>query len=68
MTRPATMRGATSFRTGSLPRTRKASICWVTTIDPSSAAIPEPTRPVTMSAVRTGPSSRTIETHTSRPT
>ena len=34
----------------------------------SSAAMPDPTLPVTMSAVRTGPSSRTMDTQTSRPT
>ena len=53
---------------GSEPSTRRASICWVTTIEPSSAAIPDPTRPVTISAVSTGPSSRTIEMQTRRPT
>ena len=68
MTMPAAMRGATSLRMGSEPSTRRASICWVTTIEPSSAAMPEPTRPVTMSAVSTGPSSRTIEMQTRRPT
>ena len=68
MMRPAASRGATSLRMGSEPSTRRASICWVTTIDPSSAAMPDPTRPVTMSAVSTGPSSRTIDTQTSRPT
>ena len=68
MTSPAARRGATSLRMGSVPSTRRASICWVTTIEPSSAAMPEPTRPVTISAVSTGPSSRTMETHTSRPT
>jgi hypothetical protein len=40
----------------------------VTIIDPSSAAMPDPTRPATMSPVRTGPSSFTIEALTRRPT
>ncbi len=61
-------RGATSLRMGSVPRERIASICWVTTIEPSSAAIPEPTRPDTMSAVSTGPSSRIMESDTILPT
>ena len=68
MTTAAARRGATSFRSGSVPSTRSASICCVTTIEPSSAAMPEPTRPVTISAVSTGPSSRTMDTQTSRPT
>jgi hypothetical protein len=59
---------STSFRTGSLPSTLRASICCVTAIDPSSAAMPEPTRPVTIRAVSTGPSSRTMEMQTRRPT
>ncbi len=36
--------------------------------EPSSAAMPEPTRPATISPVSTGPSSLTIEALTSRPT
>jgi hypothetical protein len=68
MMMPARSRGATSLRIGSDPSTRRASICCVTTIEPSSAAMPEPTRPVTISAVSTGPSSRTIDTQTRRPT
>ena len=40
----------------------------MTVIEPSSAVMPEPTRPATMSAVRIGPSSRTSERATTRPT
>jgi hypothetical protein len=45
-----------------------ASICSVTRIVPSSAAMPEPTRPETISPVSTGPSSRQIESATIVPT
>jgi hypothetical protein len=37
-------------------------------MEPSSAAIPEPTRPANINAVSTGPSSRIIEALTRRPT
>jgi hypothetical protein len=40
---------------------RSASICSVTFIVPSSAAIEAPTRPPTTSAVSTGPSSMITE-------
>src|SRR6266436_5570602 len=62
-----TTRGVTSFFVGSVPRARMASICSVTTIDPSSLAIPEALRPETISPVMTGPSSVTIPTATSCP-
>src|SRR6478672_2896134 len=39
---PASTRGATSLRTGSVPSARSAFTWSATTIDPSSAAIPEP--------------------------
>ncbi len=52
-------RGVTSFCTGSVPNARMASICSVTFIEPNSLAIPEALRPATISAVNTGPSSRT---------
>ena len=65
---PASIRGTTSLRTGSVPRARSAKIWSVTTIDPSSAAIPDPTRPVSISPVSTGPSSLIIDAPTSRPT
>ena len=65
---PASTRGTASLRIGSVPSARSALICSVTIIEPSSAAMPEPTRPVTISAVSTGPSSLTIEALTRRPT
>ena len=68
MTMPASIRGTTSLRIGSVPSARKALIWSVTTIEPSSAAMPEPTRPVSISPVSTGPSSLIIEALTSRPT
>lgn len=47
-----------------VPQRSRASICSVTRIDPISAAIAEPTRPVNMRATRTGESSRSIgESH-----
>ena len=63
----ARTRGRTSRRIGEIAIERSASTCSVTVIEPSSAVIPEPTRPPTISAVRTGPSSRTNETATTRP-
>ena len=57
----ARTRGTTSRRTGEIAIARSASTCSVTVIEPSSAVMPEPTRPPTMRAVRTGPSSRTSE-------
>ncbi len=53
----ATIRGVTNFLVGSVPKARMALICSVTTIEPSSEAIPDPIRPATMSADNTGPSS-----------
>ncbi len=49
-----TTRGATSFFIGSVPRARMASICSVTTIDPSSLAMPEEFRPATINPVMIG--------------
>ena len=68
MITPASTRGTTSLRTGSVPSARSALIWSVTTIEPSSAAMPEPTRPASISPVSTGPSSLTIDALTSRPT
>jgi hypothetical protein len=51
-----------------VPSARNAAIWSVTIIEPSSAAMPEPTRPATMRAVRTGPSSFTIDALTRLPT
>ena len=44
-----------------------ASICSVTRMVPSSAAMDEPTRPPTMSAVSTGPSSMMTERRITEP-
>ena len=68
MKRPASTRGTTSLRIGSVPSARSALIWSVTTIEPSSAAMPDPMRPVSISAVSTGPSSLTIDALTRRPT
>ena len=57
MKRPATKRGMARNRTGSMARVSRASICSVTRIVPSSAAMDEPTRPATTRAVSAGPSS-----------
>ena len=67
MVTQAKMRGVTSLRMGSTPRARMASICSVTTMEPSSLAIEEALRPETMMPVRTGPSSRIIEVLTNLP-
>ena len=67
MTTVATMRGMTNFLIGSVPSARIASICSVTTIDPSSEAMPEALRPETIKPVSTGPSSLIMEKETSCP-
>ena len=61
----ATMRGITSFLSGSVPSARMASICSVTIIEPSSLAMPEALRPDTIRLVSTGPSSLIMEKLTS---
>ena len=62
---PARMRGAASTFTGSRPSEYRASICSETCIVPSSAVMRAPTRPITTTAVSTGPSSRiTLEVTT----
>ena len=63
----AITRGVMSRRIGSVPSARIASTCSVTTIDPSSEAIPEALRPATRSAVMVGPSSRTSANDTASP-
>ena len=63
----ASTRGVTSFLIGSVPSVFSASICSVTFIDPSWAAMPEPTRPATIRPASTGPSSRIIDAETRRP-
>ena len=57
----ASTRGMTRRLIGSVPSARIASICWVTFIEPTSAAMPEPTRPASIKQVSTGPSSRRID-------
>ena len=64
----ARTRGTIRYCTGSVPSEVKASICSVTRIVPSSAAMALPTRPVTMRAVSTGESSRVKESATTLPT
>ena len=68
MTRPAITRGTKRYCTGSVASACSASSCSVTRIVPISAAIDEPTRPVTMSATSTGASSRSIASATTLPT
>ena len=63
----ATTRGRTSTRTGLTPIARIASICSVTFMLPSSAAMAAPTRPPTTSAVSTGPSSITVDLRITAP-
>ena len=62
----AATRGKTSFFTGSPPSARMASTCSVTFMAPTSAAIPLPMRPPTMTAVSVGPSSRRNESTMTR--
>ena len=67
MIRAASTRGVTSFLIGSVPSVFNASICSVTRMEPSCAAIPDPTRPATISPASTGPSSRIIDAETRLP-
>ena len=57
---PASTRGSTRYFIGSVERVVRASICSVTRMVPSSAAIEEETRPATIRPPSTGPSSRTM--------
>ena len=57
----ATIRGTTRYRVGLIPIVSMASICSVTRMVPSSAAMEAPTRPPTTRAVSTGPSSITTD-------
>ena len=57
----AKIRVTTKNLNGLVPDTSMASICSVTLIDPSSAPIPEATRPAQIRATITGPISLTIE-------
>jgi hypothetical protein len=59
--------GFTTKSTGSIDIMRRPSSCSVVSIDAISAAMADPARPVTSSAVSTGPSSRTSESPTTAP-
>ena len=61
ISRHASTRGPARNFTGSTPRHASASSCSVTRIVASSAAIAEPTRPDSITAASTGPSSRTSD-------
>ena len=61
MTSMARKRGTTRYWTGLIAITSNASISSETFIVPSSAATAEPLRPITMTAIRTGPISRKID-------
>ena len=61
-------RGMTIFLIGEVPSARMASICSVTAMEPSSAAMPEPARAATMMAVSTGAISRESVSATTPPT
>src|SRR6202171_2960579 len=67
MVSAANTRGTTNFRLGSVPIARIASTCSVTSIEPSSDAIPVAQRPVTSSPVNAGPNSRTSAMATTSP-
>jgi hypothetical protein len=60
----AMRRGPTRYLYGLVDRVTSASICSVTRIVPSSAAIAAETRPATMRPARTGPSSRVMPSAT----
>src|SRR5512146_1471567 len=64
----ATTRGTTRYFAGFVASVTSASICSVTFMVPSSAAMAAPTRPETMSPANTGPSSRVMERATTDPT
>ena len=68
MTMPEITRGTKRYWTGSVASALSASICSVTRIVPISAAIDEPTRPVTISPTNTGESSRSMARATALPT
>ncbi len=59
--------GAIRYRKGLTAMERSASICSVTRIVPITAVMADPTRPVTIKAVRTGPISVSIPFPTKRP-
>ena len=68
ITKPAIILGVTRYWTGFTARDCNASICSVTRMVPSSAAIAEPALAFTIKAVRTGPNSLVILTATIPPT
>jgi len=59
--------GTTSLWIGLAAIERRASICSVTFMLPSSAVMPEPIRPPTINATSTGESSRTSDFETTVP-
>ena len=64
MTTPAMRRGPTRYLNGLVESVTSASICSVTRMVPSSAAIEAPTRPATMRPASTGPKfARDAERH-----
>ena len=67
ITRAAISFGTTSFLTGLAAMARRASICSVTFMVPSSAVMPAAILPPTTSAIKTGPSSRMTDFETTVP-
>ena len=65
MTSIARNRGTTRKRTGLIAITSSASISSPTFIVPNSAVTAEPLRPITITAISSGPSSRNSDTETS---
>ena len=61
---PAIRRGAIRYLKGLVESVARASICSVTRMVPSSAAIAAPMRPATIRPAITGPSSRQIDSTT----
>ena len=64
MTSMARKRGTTRYSTGLIAMTSSASISSETFIVPNSAATAEPLRPITITAIKTGPISRKSVTMT----
>ena len=60
-------RGTTRYFMGLVASVVSASICSVTRMVPSSAAMDAPALPATMRPVSTGPSSRVMESETTVP-
>ena len=68
MINPAKRRGEIKYSTGLTANVERASICSVTRMVPSSAAIEEPALAATTNPVKTGPNSRVIDKATTVPT